>query len=292
MRDAGDGPARWRSPRTPSTQRRVAGTRFAAALFTNLTRDHLDYHPDVESYFAAKRGLFARPAGEGGDPPGASNLDDEFGRRLAAGDRRPRLRGQHAGRGAAESTCAASRPASPPASSTPRGPGRHRDPPARALQPLQPPRRRRRRRAAGAAPRRRRGRRRGGRQACPGASRPIDRGQPFPVIVDYAHTPDSLDNVLRAARELVDGGPPDRRLRLRRRPRPRQAAPDGRRGATARRRGGGDVGQPSQRGPGGDHRRDRGGRRGRRGSELVVEVDRRAAIGRALARGATRATSW
>jgi len=40
----------------------------------------------------------------------------------------------------------------------------------------------------------------------PGRFEAIEEGQPFPVIVDYAHTPDSLDNVLRAARELVDGG--------------------------------------------------------------------------------------
>ena len=40
----------------------------------------------------------------------------------------------------------------------------------------------------------------------PGRFEAVEGGQPFPVIVDYAHTPDSLDNVLRAARELVDGG--------------------------------------------------------------------------------------
>ena len=55
---------------------------FAAALFTNLSQDHLDYHPDMESYFAAKRSLFARPAGEGPDPPGAANVDDPYGARL------------------------------------------------------------------------------------------------------------------------------------------------------------------------------------------------------------------
>jgi UDP-N-acetylmuramoyl-L-alanyl-D-glutamate--2,6-diaminopimelate ligase len=36
--------------------RRVDGIRFAAGVFTNLTRDHLDFHQDMESYFAAKRG--------------------------------------------------------------------------------------------------------------------------------------------------------------------------------------------------------------------------------------------
>ena len=52
----------------------------------------------------------------------------------------------------------------------------------------------------------------------PGRFEAIEEGQPFPVIVDYAHTPDSLDNVLRAARELVDGGRLPGGLRLRRRP--------------------------------------------------------------------------
>jgi UDP-N-acetylmuramoyl-L-alanyl-D-glutamate--2,6-diaminopimelate ligase len=53
--------------------KRVDGTRFAAAVFTNLTRDHLDYHKDMESYFAAKRRLFEMlPEGT----PAAINLDD------------------------------------------------------------------------------------------------------------------------------------------------------------------------------------------------------------------------
>jgi UDP-N-acetylmuramyl tripeptide synthase len=38
--------------------KRVDGLRFAAAVFTNLTRDHLDFHADMEAYFAAKRRLF------------------------------------------------------------------------------------------------------------------------------------------------------------------------------------------------------------------------------------------
>jgi UDP-N-acetylmuramoyl-L-alanyl-D-glutamate--2,6-diaminopimelate ligase len=56
--------------------RRVDGTRFAAGVFTNLTRDHLDYHKDMESYFAAKRRLFEMlPDGA----PGVINLDDPRG---------------------------------------------------------------------------------------------------------------------------------------------------------------------------------------------------------------------
>lgn len=56
--------------------RRVDDTAFAAAVFTNLTRDHLDYHGDMESYFAAKRRLFDMlPPGA----PSAINLDDPRG---------------------------------------------------------------------------------------------------------------------------------------------------------------------------------------------------------------------
>jgi len=63
-------------------QERVAGLPFAAAAFTNLTRDHLDYHGDEERYFLAKRRLFV----EGLRPGGTAvvNAGDRFGARLAA----------------------------------------------------------------------------------------------------------------------------------------------------------------------------------------------------------------
>ena len=93
---------------------RVEGVRFAAAIFTNLTHDHLDFHADMEEYFQAKRRLFlapgATPAGptpagavvegpgggissgrahavENPPPVRAINLDDPYGRRLALGCR-------------------------------------------------------------------------------------------------------------------------------------------------------------------------------------------------------------
>ena len=60
--------------------RRVEGTLFRAAVFTNLTRDHLDFHADMADYFAAKRRLFDMlPDGA----PSVVNLDDPAGRRLA-----------------------------------------------------------------------------------------------------------------------------------------------------------------------------------------------------------------
>lgn len=58
---------------------RVDGTRFERAVFTNLSRDHLDHHGDMESYFAAKATLFRKNLSESA----VVNLDDEWGRRLA-----------------------------------------------------------------------------------------------------------------------------------------------------------------------------------------------------------------
>jgi len=66
--------------------RRVDETRFAAGVFTNLTRDHLDYHGDMESYFAAKRRLFEML------PPTAAailNMDDPRGELLRKASSRP-----------------------------------------------------------------------------------------------------------------------------------------------------------------------------------------------------------
>ena len=65
--------------------KRVDGMRFAAGVFTNLTRDHLDFHEDMEAYFAAKRRLFEMlPDGA----PAVINLDDPRG--ADAGRRSPR----------------------------------------------------------------------------------------------------------------------------------------------------------------------------------------------------------
>ncbi len=57
-------------------QRRVEGISFAAGIFTNLTQDHLDYHKTMEAYFAAKTKLFDKCA------LGVVNLDDEYGAML------------------------------------------------------------------------------------------------------------------------------------------------------------------------------------------------------------------
>ena len=66
--------------------KRVDGMRFAAGVFTNLTRDHLDFHEDMEAYFAAKRRLFEMlPNGA----PGVINMDDPRGAALVEISGRP-----------------------------------------------------------------------------------------------------------------------------------------------------------------------------------------------------------
>ncbi len=58
---------------------RVNGTRYAVGAFTNLSQDHLDFHPDMEDYFAAKAKLF-----DGRSAAAVFDIDDAYGRRLAA----------------------------------------------------------------------------------------------------------------------------------------------------------------------------------------------------------------
>ena len=66
--------------------KRVDGIQFAAAVFTNLTRDHLDFHADMEDYFAAKRRLFELLPD---DAPAVINVDDPRGTSLVEIVRRP-----------------------------------------------------------------------------------------------------------------------------------------------------------------------------------------------------------
>jgi UDP-N-acetylmuramoyl-L-alanyl-D-glutamate--2,6-diaminopimelate ligase len=180
---------------------RADGVRFAAGVFTNLSRDHLDFHPTMEDYFQAKRRLFS---GEHQPAPGVSvvNAADPYGARLAA-----EIEGAV--------TFAVDAPADYSASVLRCGLSgcrfrlrvgqleRELDLPmpgafnvANALAALA---------AASALG--------GDLQVLlatlergvrvPGRFEPVDEGQDFAVIVDYAHTPDSLENVLAAARELA-----------------------------------------------------------------------------------------
>lgn len=78
MRDGGVGRVVMEVSSHGVSLKRVAGTRFAGALFTNLTRDHLDLHGSMEEYYKAKRQLFLWTEG-----PKLANAEDEWGRRLA-----------------------------------------------------------------------------------------------------------------------------------------------------------------------------------------------------------------
>jgi UDP-N-acetylmuramoyl-L-alanyl-D-glutamate--2,6-diaminopimelate ligase len=179
---------------------RADAIHFAAAVFTNLTQDHLDFHPTMEDYFNAKRTLFTdlKPR------HAVINLDDHYGRRLAGeltepitfalddptatyhatdietgltgsrfmvatpGEGEIELRSPLRGRFNVSNVLAAL--------ATARTLGVPLDTAADAIK------------RAGQVP---------------GRFETVDEGQPFAVIVDYAHTPDSLENVLRAARPLT-----------------------------------------------------------------------------------------
>src|SRR5215216_2282664 len=180
---------------------RVDGTRFKAAIFTNLTQDHLDFHTDLEDYYLAKRRLFT----PGFTPLGVVNVDDLHGRRLAgtAGVATVTT-GAAADADWRATEVAASlegtsfRLASPAGSRPVRLRLAGRFNVANALGALA---------AADAF---------GidldtavggleGLAGVPGRFERVDAGQPFTVLVDYAHTPDSLDNVLQAARAVTAG---------------------------------------------------------------------------------------
>ncbi len=81
MADAGCGACVMEVSSHALALKRVDGTRYAAAVFTNLTRDHLDFHEDMDRYFAAKRRLFEMlPDGA----PSVANVDDRRGALLAS----------------------------------------------------------------------------------------------------------------------------------------------------------------------------------------------------------------
>jgi UDP-N-acetylmuramoyl-L-alanyl-D-glutamate--2,6-diaminopimelate ligase len=181
--------------------RRADGIRFAVAVFTNLTQDHLDFHPDMEAYFQAKRRLFASPL----TSVRVINVDDEYGRRLAEEfpdaitvsiDAPAAYRAADVHFGLAGSDFTALTPDGEFAVRIPM-PGRFNVLNALGAWAAA--------RALGSAPEVLVGAlARAGR--VPGRFEPVDEGQPFAVLVDYSHTPDSLENALRAARDVAAGG--------------------------------------------------------------------------------------
>jgi UDP-N-acetylmuramoyl-L-alanyl-D-glutamate--2,6-diaminopimelate ligase len=198
MLDAGDRSCALEATSHGSELGRLDRVRFSALVFTNLTQDHLDFHGTIERYFDAKRRLFTETR-----PPAAVNIGDDHGRRLAeelngrqplltygfADDAELRPEGLESGpRGArfraggleletrlrgrfnvenVLGAVAAARLLEIPDEAI-----------AHGVKEL---------------------------RGVPGRFEAVDEGQPFAVLVDYAHTPDSLENVLRTARELAQG---------------------------------------------------------------------------------------
>jgi len=201
MRDGGDVACAMEVSSHALALRRADAIHFAVAVFTNLTQDHLDFHPTMEDYFLAKRRLFT----DGAPRVAIVNVDDRYGRRLAeelgdgvvtyAAEREADWRAVEVETAFDGSRFTALTPEGPLALRTPL-PGRFNvanvlaaAAAARALGvELEE--------IAAALP---------GAGRVPGRFEPVDAGQPFAVLVDYAHTPDSLENVLSAARELTRG---------------------------------------------------------------------------------------
>jgi UDP-N-acetylmuramoyl-L-alanyl-D-glutamate--2,6-diaminopimelate ligase len=201
MLDAGDRSAAVEASSHGSLLRRLDRVRYDALVFTNLSQDHLDLHGTMEEYFHAKRRLFtgAQP------PPAVVNVGSSWGRRLASdlieAHRAPLVtfgldasaevwpENLELGPGGSRFTAAGI-----PLESPLRGifnvenalgavaAGLLLDLDEDAI-------------AEGIASVR----------EVPGRFETLDAGQPFSVVVDYAHTPDSLETVLRAARGLGEG---------------------------------------------------------------------------------------
>jgi UDP-N-acetylmuramoyl-L-alanyl-D-glutamate--2,6-diaminopimelate ligase len=179
---------------------------FAAACFTNLSHDHLDFHEDLESYFEAKAVLFdpARTAAA------AVNVDDSHGAVLARRCAEAGIPLTTYGRAATEADVRAEMVGVSASGNafrlvTPAGTVLVRSPllggfnVANALAAAATA-------LAAGLPLEAVGNGLSAPLVVPGRMERIDAGQPFPVLVDYAHTPDGLEHVLRAARGLVNRG--------------------------------------------------------------------------------------
>ncbi|WP_445151124.1 UDP-N-acetylmuramoyl-L-alanyl-D-glutamate--2,6-diaminopimelate ligase [Baekduia sp. Peel2402] len=202
MRDGGDSAVVMEVSSHALSLGRADAIHWDVAAFTNLTQDHLDFHPDMEDYFRAKRKLFEVAAEQGATL--VVNVDDAYGARLAedfpqaitigidAPDAALRAEQLDAGPASTGFTLDGTRFTAPL-------PGRFNVlnslvaiAAARALGANDAT-------IAAALP---------GAGGVPGRFEPVSAGQDFAVIVDYAHKPDALDNVLKTARELAG----DRRL--------------------------------------------------------------------------------
>ena len=198
MRDAGDTHCVMEVSSHALALGRADAIHWAAAIFTNLTQDHLDFHPTMDEYFAAKRKLFAA-----GPNVAIVNVDDPWGARLAR--EMEDVECVTIGIDTPDADLRATDISSDFAGSTFTAGGLELRSPlpgrfnvynvlgavaaARALGVDDAT-------IVAALP---------GVEPVPGRFEPVDEGQEFALIVDYAHTPDSLENVLAAARPLTRG---------------------------------------------------------------------------------------
>ncbi len=201
MLDAGDRACAMEVSSHALALHRCDAIRFELALFTNLTQDHLDFHGDMEDYFQAKRALFAME-------PEVSivNVDDPYGQRLADEfdcltfsaadtDTDADFLARDVSFDASGAAFVVDGPEGearvntslPGHFNVANALGAFAAATAFGIDPQ-----------AAAAGLTRAAR-------VPGRFEPVDEGQGFAVLVDYAHTPDSLENVLRAARRLTEG---------------------------------------------------------------------------------------
>ena len=180
MLDAGDRSCAIEATSHGSVLHRLDRVRFDVLVFTNLTEDHLDFHGTMDAYFAAKRRLFEQAEAA------AVNVGDPYGRRLAAEldgriltfglvadaevgadvleDIDLKLRGRFNGENALGAIAAGVLL------------GLGDEAITAGIEAV---------------------------HGVPGRFEEVDEGQPFAVFVDYSHTPDSLENALRTARELA-----------------------------------------------------------------------------------------
>src|SRR5579871_2617281 len=180
---------------------RLWGCHFQAAVFTNLTREHMDYHKTFEDYFAAKRRLF-EGTGAGAPEVAILNTDDEWGLKLAGLANRTVTYGLDAGAEITTKKFQLNFSGLSFTAQTPRGKLQIASSlvgrinvynilaaigAAQALGLLNE--------AIEAGIR--------NLQSVAGRFQRVDLGQPFLVIVDYAHTDDALENLIKTARELA-----------------------------------------------------------------------------------------
>jgi len=199
MLDSGDRSCAMEATSHGSALKRLLGIRFAVLVFTNLSQDHLDFHGTLEEYFQAKRRLFTEPDVDGRRPPAVVNVDDEHGARLAAeleelGEEPSTFSLEELAD--VEITAAGARFSLGDLEITTRLRGRFNVEnvlgAVKAAQILGVEPDAIARGVAHVA-------------GVPGRFEAVDEGQPFTVLVDYAHTPEALENVLTEAREITAG---------------------------------------------------------------------------------------